>query len=87
MKAPRVIQPPPAPRPDVLDEFQRGQAALAEPMRAADGVDLRRARLASPVNRLVRLNLGDAFQVLQDHARRHLAQARRVREHAGFPAR
>jgi hypothetical protein len=87
MKAPKSIRPPPAPRPDVLDEFLHGQAALADLMRAADGVDLRRARLASPVNRLVRFNLGDAFQVLQDHARRHLAQARRVREHEGFPSR
>ena len=44
-----------------------------------------RIRFASPVNALFRLNLGEAFEVLQVHAARHLAQARRVRERDGFP--
>jgi hypothetical protein len=86
LPAPRRLRPPPAPRPEVLAEFLGVQAALRELMIAADGFDLRRVRFASPVTSLARLNLGDAFQILQDHARRHLAQARRVREHPDFPA-
>lgn len=84
--APRLLRPPPQPRPEVLAAFLDTQAGLRELAAAADGLDLSRVRLASPVTRLLRLNFGDALQVLQDHARRHLAQARRVREHREFPA-
>jgi len=84
--APRLLRPPPEPRPGVLADFLDTQAGLRELTTAADGLDLRRVRLSSPVTRLARLNLGDAFQILQDHVRRHLAQARRVREHPDFPA-
>lgn len=85
LPAPKVLRPPPAPRPEALDEFLRIQGEVADRMRAADGVALGRIKVSSPVNRLVRLNLGEMFVVLQDHARRHLAQARRVREHPRFP--
>lgn len=86
LKAPRRIQPPPEPGLDALDRFLDRQREVVELMRAADGLDLGRIRFASPVNALFRLNLGEAFEVLQVHAARHLAQARRVRERDGFPA-
>jgi hypothetical protein len=85
LPSPRRFRPPPAPRPEVLAAFLDVQAALRELMTAADGLDLRRVRFASPVTPLARLNLGDAVQILQDHARRHLTQALRVREHPDFP--
>lgn len=86
LPAPRKIRPPATPRPEVLAEFLRTQRDLSGLMTAADGVDLRRIACRSPLTRLLRFNLGEVFQILQDHARRHLAQARRVRERPGFPA-
>lgn len=86
LPAPRKLRPPPEPAADTLERFLHGQREVVELMRAADGLDLGRIRFASPVNALVRLNLGEAFEVLQVHAGRHLAQARRVRERDGFPA-
>jgi hypothetical protein len=83
--APRSLRPPPEPPPDTLDRFLRGQRDIVALMREADGLDLGRIRFASPVNTLIRLNLGEAFEVLQIHAARHLAQARRVRERDAFP--
>jgi hypothetical protein len=48
-------------------------------------VDLNRIKVRSPITPLVRFNLGDALTLQVVHAQRHLAQARRVREHAEFP--
>ncbi len=84
-RAPRRLRPPPEPPADALARFLACQREIAELMRAADGLDLGGIRFASPVNALFRLNLGEAFEVLQVHAARHLAQARRVRERDGFP--
>jgi hypothetical protein len=86
LPAPRKLRPPPEPPADALERFLRGQREVVELMRSADGLDLGRIRFGSPVNALVRLNLGEAFEVLQVHAARHLAQARRVRERDGFPS-
>lgn len=70
----------------VLDEWRRSHDAIEERIRAAAGVDLRRARVVSPVTRLMRMNLGDALALLLTHERRHLWQLRRLREHPHFPA-
>ena len=78
LKRPKKFKPPPKPRPDVLDAFLRVQDRLAELMREADGVDLSRARVSSPVSRVVRVNLGDCFAILVHHSKRHLRQASRV---------
>jgi len=70
---------------DVLPEFARVRAQLAERMRQADGLDLARVRTISPVNRMIRLPLGAYFHFILAHDRRHLWQARRIRAAAGFP--
>ncbi|HWC75565.1 MAG TPA: DinB family protein [Gemmatimonadales bacterium] len=69
---------------DVLPEFARVHDQLAERVRRADGLDLARVRTISPVNRLVRLPLGAYFQFILAHDRRHLWQARNVRNAPGF---
>lgn len=86
LPAPRQFRPPPEPPADALERFLRSQHQVVELMRAADGLDLGRIRLGSPVTALIRLNVGEAFEVLQVHAARHLAQARRVRERDDFPS-
>jgi hypothetical protein len=85
LPAPRRWVPSPTPRPQVLDTFRarlRDTAALLERARP---LEWNRVRLASPVTRLVRLNLGDCFAVTIAHAHRHVGQIERIRNSAGFP--
>jgi len=44
----------------------------------ADGLDLRRVKVPTPVVRWFGLSLGSTFAQAAAHERRHLAQARRV---------
>jgi hypothetical protein len=46
-------------------------------MHEADGLDLR-VMLTSPVMPLLRMNLGEAFEVAVVHAERHLGQIERT---------
>ena len=68
-----------------LAEFRSLRDQLAERVRSADGLDLRRARVTSPVMRLLRLPLGAYFAFVLAHDRRHLLQARNVRGAPEFP--
>jgi len=52
---------------------------LAERVRRDDGLDLAHVRTISPVNRLLRMPLGAYFDFFIAHDRRHLWQARNVR--------
>jgi uncharacterized damage-inducible protein DinB len=85
MRAPRIFRPGPEARPHVLDEFLAREGQLDDRLARARTLDLRRVKLASPVTRLIRMNLGDALGVLVHHARRHLGQMVRVRAGVGFP--
>lgn len=69
---------------DVLPQFDAVRDQLAERVRQADGLDLSRIRVVSPVNRLLRLPLGAYFNFVITHDRRHLWQARQVRSAPGF---
>lgn len=71
--------------PGPLPAFLALRGRLAGRLEAADGLDLRRVRVASPFVPLLRFDLGSAFRVVAAHERRHLWQARRVREAEGFP--
>jgi hypothetical protein len=68
-----------------LAEFDAIHVQLEELMIAADGVSLQHARMRSPFLPLLRFTLGQAFAVNVAHARRHLWQAREVRQHPSFP--
>jgi hypothetical protein len=85
LPAPKIFRPGPEPRPDVLDEFLARERELGERLARARTLDLRGMKLASPVSRLIRINLGDALGTLVHHARRHLGQMMRVRARVGFP--
>jgi hypothetical protein len=82
--APRVFRPA-EPRADVVDACIRVKEELAGLMESAKGVDLLRNKLHSPVSKLIRINLGDAFMILTVHTQRHLQQIARVRAHPDFP--
>lgn len=82
MKAPKIYVPSPretwlvsttAPR------FFALQDELIERVERANGIDLRRLRIASPVTPLLRLSLGQWFALLAGHQRRHLWQAGQVK--------
>ena len=69
---------------DLLPEFAAVRDRLAQRVRQADGLDLGRVKVTSPVNRLLRLPIGAYFAFVIAHDRRHLWQAREVRSTPGF---
>lgn len=73
----------PEPQADVLERFGRLQAGLADLAAEADGLDLGRVTVASPVSPLVRLSLFEALNLVAAHEDRHLRQAARVRAAQG----
>ena len=86
MKAPQILQPfNPSAILGAIDRFLGQQAELRHWVVDARGIDYNKTRLRSPVTRLVRYSVADAYVVMVVHARRHLGQAARVRLAPGFP--
>ena len=76
LKAPKAFQP--EPQTGVVERFLSLQAELLELVRQAEGIDLNRVTISSPVSRLLRLSAFTALNVVTVHELRHLAQAARV---------
>lgn len=84
--APKVFRPSESPRiENALDKFLDQQERFLKWVDDSRGIDFNKTRLRSPVTRFMRYSLADAFVVTIVHGWRHLAQAQRVRETAGFP--
>ena len=66
-------------------EFDAMHQALIERIRKATSLDLSRVKLRSPIMPLLRMPLGTCFAFLLAHERRHLWQARQVRQELRFP--
>ena len=78
--APRVLAPAPGKAmAEILSEFTDWQDRIDERIRLADGLDLRRARARSPAFPLFAWSLGSLFAITLAHERRHLWQARQIR--------
>lgn len=85
-RAPKRVQPMPGkPVDEVRAEFLRWQDELGTRLMEADGLDLQRAKHKSPIP-LVKWSLGAYFQLMLAHERRHVWQARLVRQNPAFPA-
>ena len=85
-KTPEAFQPAPGrPQHDVMAAFRAYQVQYVDRLRQANGLDLARARVSSPVARWLRMPLGSSFAMMVAHERRHLAQAQRVLSAEGFP--
>lgn len=85
-RAPVAFQPTPGrSRHDVMAAFRAYQVQYVDRLHQANGLDLARARVRSPVTRFVRMPLGSGFAAMVAHQRRHLAQAARVVSREGFP--
>jgi hypothetical protein len=86
-RAPAPLQPE-ASRParDIVAGFQAYQMQFIDRLHAANGLDLARARVRSPVASWLRVPLGSGFAVTLAHERRHLWQARQtIKAHQGRP--
>ena len=70
----------------LLAEFRAVRGELRERLARAEGIDWGRAKVVSPASRFFRLPFGAYVAFLLAHDRRHLWQAREVRNHPGFPA-
>jgi hypothetical protein len=82
----RVFQPGPEARAGVLQALEQSLDSLLVLIRSGDGLDLTRARVRSPMTRLITYHLGDAMTIMVVHLPRHLDQAERVKSQPGFPA-
>ena len=85
-KAPAKIQPAPQVEPSVLDRFLASNEALGEVISQAQRKDVNRIRFKNPFVPAIRFTVGAGFEILVLHERRHLLQAERARNAAGFPA-
>jgi DinB family protein len=63
----------------ILPTFLHVQRRFQIQIERADGLDLRRVKVATPITKLIKLSLGITLAQAAAHERRHLAQARRVR--------
>ena len=88
MRAPGKIRPPQrvAAAVQVIAEFSAVQRALIERVRRATALDLTRVKLRSPIVPLLRMSLGTWLGFILAHERRHLWQARQVRQELRFPS-
>lgn len=73
-------------RAAVIADFEAVHGRLRELTAAADGVSLRHGRMRSPFAPILHFTLGQVLALNPAHARRHLWQARQVRQHPDFPA-
>jgi len=64
----------------VLPTFLHLQSQLSMLAESADGLDLARIKVPTPITRLFRLSLGMTFAQIIAHEQRHLQQAWRVRK-------
>lgn len=86
VKAPKAFVPPPdQPMNLVVPEFFHIQERLLDCVRAANGIDLAKVKIQSPAWRWVRLSLGRGLALMPAHERRHLWQARYVKDDPNFP--
>jgi hypothetical protein len=71
----------------ILPTFLHLQSQLKLVVEQSEGLHLARVKVATPITRLLRFSLGITLAQTAAHERRHLEQARRVRQHPQFPDR
>ena len=80
------IPGPQRPKRETLAGFRAYQVQYVDRLRQANGLDLSRSCVRSPLASWIRIPLGSAFASMAAHERRHLWQARKIMEWTGFPA-
>jgi hypothetical protein len=85
-KARPALQPrDPRRQQEVMPAFRAYQVQYIDRLRQANGLDLGRATVRTPMARWLWMSLGSGFALVAAHERRHLWQAKRVRSMEGFP--
>ena len=86
IKAPsKRIVPPSNIEADIVQRFVDDLAAINLKIEACAGFDREKTVLTSPFLKVMTYKLDDAFTLLVEHTRRHIRQAKRVTDAAGFP--
>jgi hypothetical protein len=86
-KAPRAFVPAYGqPITAVLPTFRHLQEQLSRQVEQASGLDLAHIKVPAPEAPPLRFNLQFAFAWIAAHERRHLWQAKQIRNHAAFAA-
>lgn len=86
-KAPKIYVPPPGqPRDVVLDEFYRIHHRLVGILSMADGLDLARIKVPTPLSKWIRFSFTQRLRLIAAHDRRHLWQAWQIPSSPGFPS-
>ena len=86
IKAPTSFQPgPQRSRSEIMAAFRAYQVQFVDRLRQASGLDLRRAKVYSPISTWIRMSLNSGFALMAAHERRHLWQAQKVISAPGFP--
>ena len=74
-----------------LDLTEEKRYTLTQPthqlLENLDGYDIQKMKIPSPVTKMIVFRVGDALQILTNHAFRHIAQAQRVTKSSHFPQR
>jgi hypothetical protein len=83
--APSKIKPTSRVGLSVIDRFLAGNKACRELIVSARSKDVNRIRFWNPLFPGIRFTSGTGLQIIASHERRHLLQAERVRDSAGFP--
>jgi hypothetical protein len=69
----------------IVDEYKLTARKLIELINLLKGVNLKKTKFSSPVNKLIRMNLGDPLIFIPRHDERHLNQAEQIMKHKEFP--
>jgi len=84
-RAPAKIKPEKSVRGDILAEFLRSNQSARDLIRKAAEYDVNAIRFPNPLFPLLRFTVGTGLEIISKHESRHLLQAERVRQSAGFP--
>lgn len=81
----KVVPTEDHPVEEVLERYLSTKSSLLDLLRRSDGLDICKAKINSPLLKLLKFRIGAAFAFLAAHDRRHLWQAKQVRQHPEFP--
>lgn len=63
---------------EVIDRFIQQQQSLLNLLEKAKEKDIAKVKITSPFSRLLRLNIGDCFLIINKHGWRHVLQAKTI---------
>lgn len=69
----------------IIEEFAENNQKLIEMIEACKDFDIHKIKIAEPLSVALNLRLGDAFEILILHEKRHFQQAERVMQAESFP--